>query len=162
MQEPKQTLPYGGDRLQTKIRKVRGNNEKSRNHVQQGPGQTLPYRGDLFQTNTRKVKGNIEQLRHHVQQEPEQTLPYHIHRTASQQLPVYHDSKRGGNLLQTKIRNISGNIEPLRHAVQRALGLGDEQIVINRLTGHIIIKVFQGGKQKQDPEANWRPCTRDT
>lgn len=81
-------------------------------------------------------------------QEPMQTLPYHVHRTASQRLPVYHmDKGGGGNLRQTKIRKISGNIEQLSHDIQQALGLADGRIVINQLTKHIIIKVFLGGNR---------------
>lgn len=70
-----------------------------------------------------------------------QALPYHIHRTASQQLPVYHLAKRGGNLHQTKVRKIDGDINALRNDLQRALGLKEEHIVINQLTRHVIIKV---------------------
>lgn len=83
-------------------------------------------------------------------EEPKQTLQYHIHRTPSQQLPVYQLSKRGGNLHQTKIRKISGNLEQLRHDIQQALGLTDERIMINQLTRHIIIKVFHGGNRNRN------------
>ena len=68
-------------------------------------------------------------------------LPYHVYRTASQKLPIYHLAKRGGNLHQTRIRKIEGDRERLRDEIQRALGLKDELVIINRLTGHIIIKV---------------------
>ncbi|MCJ1471429.1 hypothetical protein MMC13_000068 [Lambiella insularis] len=67
-------------------------------------------------------------------------LSYHVHRTASKQLPVYHDAKRGGNLHQTRIRKIEGSINDLRNELQEALELREEQIVINQLTRHIIIK----------------------
>lgn len=72
---------------------------------------------------------------------PSQPLSYHVHRTASQQLPVYHLAKRGGNLHQTRVRKIDGNIADLRNDLQRALGLKEEHITINQLTKHIIIKV---------------------
>ncbi|KAL8754618.1 MAG: hypothetical protein Q9184_005052 [Pyrenodesmia sp. 2 TL-2023] len=68
-------------------------------------------------------------------------LPYHIHRTPSQQLPVYHLAKRGGNLLQTRLRKIDGDIMKLKLELQQALGLQQEEISINQLTRHIIIKV---------------------
>ena len=68
-------------------------------------------------------------------------LPYHVHRTASQKLPIYHLAKRGGNLHQTRIRKIEGNVEKLREEIVATLALREETVVINRLTGHIIIKV---------------------
>ncbi|KAL8998461.1 MAG: hypothetical protein Q9169_002498 [Polycauliona sp. 2 TL-2023] len=70
-----------------------------------------------------------------------QSLPYHIHRTPSQQLPVYQLAKRGGNLLLTRLRKIDGDITRLKEELQQALGLKQEQISINQLTKHIIIKV---------------------
>lgn len=94
-------------------------------------------------------------------QESQQTLPYHVHRTASNQLPVYHDAKRGGNLLQTRIRKISGSLEQLKHDVQQALGLPNERIVINQLTRQIVIKVFEGGNRSKSLEADRHSCTRD-
>ena len=68
-------------------------------------------------------------------------LPYHVHRTASQKLPIYHLAKRGGNLHQTRIRKIQGDVEKLREELVASLALKEETVVINRLTGHIIIKV---------------------
>lgn len=70
-------------------------------------------------------------------------LPYHVHRTASQQLPIYQLAKRGGNLHQTRIRKIEGDVEKLKDEVTRALGIREDLVVINRLTGHIVIKVRQ-------------------
>ena len=69
-------------------------------------------------------------------------LPYYIHRTASQQLPIYKLAKRGGNLRQTRLRKVEGDIGRLRSDLQEALGLENEHIKINQLTKHIIIKVF--------------------
>ena len=69
------------------------------------------------------------------------SLPYHVHRTASQKLPIYHLAKRGGNLHQTRIRKIQGNVEKLREEIVATLALTEDTVVINRLTGHIIIKV---------------------
>ena len=68
-------------------------------------------------------------------------LPYHIHRTASQQLPIYKLAKRGGNLRQTRLRKIEGDLARLRSDLQDALSLESEHIKINPLTKHIIIKV---------------------
>ncbi|KAL9136270.1 MAG: hypothetical protein Q9175_002527 [Cornicularia normoerica] len=70
------------------------------------------------------------------------SLPYHVHRTASLNLPIYHLAKRGGNLHQTRIRKIEGNVEKLREEIVATFALREEAVVINRLTGHIIIKVL--------------------
>lgn len=72
---------------------------------------------------------------------PPSPLAYHVHRTPSQLLPVYHLAKRGGNLRQTRIRKIEGDVELLRDEIRNELGLKEHLVVINRLTGHIIIKV---------------------
>ena len=68
-------------------------------------------------------------------------INYHVDRTPSKQLPIYHLIKAGGNLKQTRIRKISGDITALRTDLQRELGLREDQIRINQLTRHIIIKV---------------------
>lgn len=70
-----------------------------------------------------------------------QPLSYHVNRTASKQLPVYQTTKRGGNLRQTKVRKIEGNIQALREEMRSAMGLQEEHIAINHLTKHILIKV---------------------
>lgn len=69
-------------------------------------------------------------------------LPYYVYRTASQQLPVYQIAKRGGNLHQTRIRKINGDVKKLRDDIQKALELKEGNIAINSITGHITIKVF--------------------
>lgn len=81
---------------------------------------------------------------------PPPPLAYHVHRTASHQLPIYHLAKRGGNLHQTRIRKIEGNVEVLRNEIESSLGLREGLVFINRLTGHIIIKVRQ--------DMNCKPC----
>lgn len=67
--------------------------------------------------------------------------PYVVHRTGSRQLPIYLDAKRGGNLHQTRIRKIDGDIMRLRDQLQEHLKLESKDVVVNRLTRHIIIKV---------------------
>jgi len=67
-------------------------------------------------------------------------LPYHVQRTASQELPVYQLAKRGGNLHQTRIRKIRGDIAALRDQLQSSLKLKRQDATINQLTGHIILK----------------------
>ena len=72
---------------------------------------------------------------------PLRTEPYHVSRTPSQQLPIYLLAKRGGNLHQTRVKKIEGDIATLRKELQQALVIDEEDIKINQLTRHIIIKV---------------------
>lgn len=88
----------------------------------------------------------------HQSADPPLPLPYHVRRTASQQLPVYHLAKRGGNLHQTRIRKIEGDVESLMKEIKIALGLKEELVVINRLTGHVIIKV------RECTDCLWHAC----
>jgi large subunit ribosomal protein L49 len=67
--------------------------------------------------------------------------PYLVRRSHSNNLPVYLLNKRGGNLKQTKLRKIEGNISALRTDLQEALGLEKGDVVVNQLTQQIIIKV---------------------
>lgn len=77
---------------------------------------------------------------------------YRITRTHTNGLPVYLLSKRGGNLKQTKLRRIEGNIMDLRRDLQKALGVEDEkEVVVNQLTQQIIVKVCVS------PMVWWRP-----
>ncbi|KAI4113836.1 MAG: hypothetical protein LQ345_005271 [Seirophora villosa] len=75
-------------------------------------------------------------------------LPYHVHRTPSQQLPVYQLAKRGGNLLLTRLRKIDGDIMRLKLHLQQALDLRPEEISINQLTRHIHIKGWRRNEVK--------------
>ena len=68
--------------------------------------------------------------------------PYRIALTKSQQWPVYHLRKRGGNMHITTVKHIEGDIELLRTDLQEALGLQDAKDVrISQLTKQIIVKV---------------------
>ncbi|OCL11944.1 hypothetical protein AOQ84DRAFT_228547 [Glonium stellatum] len=68
-------------------------------------------------------------------------LKYHVARTPSNQLPVYQDSKRGGNLHQTLIRKITGDARVLSDDIRQHLGLRDKDVVVNPVTGHVVVKV---------------------
>jgi hypothetical protein len=76
-------------------------------------------------------------------------LPYFVRRTPSNQLPVYLVTKTGGTKQQTKIQKTEGDLEALRNDLARTLGLesGDPraakspEVAINRLNGHIVVKV---------------------
>lgn len=62
---------------------------------------------------------------------------------------MYLVTKAGGTKRQTKIQKIEGDLEALRSDLARALGVetgapGEKKspdVTINRLTGHIIVKV---------------------
>lgn len=76
-------------------------------------------------------------------------LPYFIRRTPSNQLPVYLVTKAGGTKRLTKLQKTEGDLDALRSDLALFLGLESREIgapespdvVINRLTGHILIKV---------------------
>jgi large subunit ribosomal protein L49 len=74
---------------------------------------------------------------------PLTNLPYFIRRTPSNQLPVYLVTKAGGTKQQTKIQKTEGDLDALRADLARALGLeqNPSDVTINRLNGHIIVKV---------------------
>lgn len=73
---------------------------------------------------------------------PSQSLEYRVSRTPSAQLPIYLLAKRGGNLKQTRVKKIEGNIAQLREDLKVALGIEeDREIQVNHLTRHIIVKV---------------------
>jgi len=67
-------------------------------------------------------------------------LPYFVHRSNTNNLPVYEEAKRGGNLHQTRIRKLEGDLPALREQLITALNLPPERISINSVTQHIIIK----------------------
>ncbi|KAK8203898.1 mitochondrial large subunit ribosomal protein-domain-containing protein [Phyllosticta capitalensis] len=67
-------------------------------------------------------------------------LPYFVMRTPSAKLPVYHETKAGGNLHQTKLRKIEGDIRKLKSAIQTELGLDPSEVKINDVTRNILIK----------------------
>ena len=65
---------------------------------------------------------------------------YHIERSRSKNLPIYTDYKRGGNLYLTTVRRITGNSTALRDELRAFLKKRAEDITINTVTGHIVIK----------------------
>ncbi|KAF8250116.1 hypothetical protein K440DRAFT_541817, partial [Wilcoxina mikolae CBS 423.85] len=67
-------------------------------------------------------------------------LPYFVHRSKSQNFPVYEEAKRGGNMLQTRIRKVEGNADALREQLMAQLNLEKDRIFVNHLTRHVIIK----------------------
>lgn len=70
-------------------------------------------------------------------------LPYFVRRTASNQLPVYLVTKAGGTKQLTKIQKTEGDLDALRDDLAYTLDVDvrSPDVSINRLTGHIIVKV---------------------
>ena len=97
-------------------------------------------------------------------------LSYHVHRTPSQELPVYHSKKGGGTLLQTLLRKIDGDRRALIQDLVPALGIEETDIKVNAVNGHVVIKVSEsrspsasaGGErhetQERESEADERDC----
>jgi large subunit ribosomal protein L49 len=55
-------------------------------------------------------------------------------------LPIYTLRKAGGNKPVTRVKKIDGKSEILRDELRELLGLAEKEVVINRTTGHIMIK----------------------
>ncbi|KAH6721195.1 mitochondrial large subunit ribosomal protein-domain-containing protein [Leptodontidium sp. MPI-SDFR-AT-0119] len=66
--------------------------------------------------------------------------PYLLLRTPSNKLPIYHLSKRGGNKKLTRVRKIEGDVNMLRQDLQKELGMGEKDVVVNQLTRQVIVK----------------------
>ncbi|KAH7085934.1 mitochondrial large subunit ribosomal protein-domain-containing protein [Paraphoma chrysanthemicola] len=65
---------------------------------------------------------------------------YHVSRSASKNLPIYTDYKRGGNLHLTTVRKITGDLSALRDELRVYLNKKNEDVKINDLTKHVIVK----------------------
>lgn len=69
---------------------------------------------------------------------------YHVARTTTKNLPIYTDYKRGGNLKLTTIRKITGDLSALKEELKLYLRMKDEDVKINSLTQHVIVKASPG------------------
>ncbi|KAF1838024.1 hypothetical protein BDW02DRAFT_542939 [Decorospora gaudefroyi] len=65
---------------------------------------------------------------------------YHVSRSASKNLPIYTDYKRGGNLHLTTVRRITGDLSALRDELRVFLNKKNEDVTISSLTGHVVVK----------------------
>lgn len=114
---------------------------------------------------TQQTRSFLAQIRRQSQAQPQKghtipppsaanlqltNLPYFIRRTPSNQYPVYLVTKAGGTKRQTKVQKTEGDLDALRSDLARYLGFesGDPRapksadVMVNRVTGHIIVKVF--------------------
>ncbi|KAL9624520.1 MAG: hypothetical protein Q9160_001184 [Pyrenula sp. 1 TL-2023] len=83
-------------------------------------------------------------------------IPYHIHRTPSSRLPVYHDSKRGGNQHLTLIRKLSGDLELLKSDLSQALGLDGPDAQKIKKKGRKVDSIHINWTTKQIVVRGWR------
>ncbi|KAI0096284.1 mitochondrial large subunit ribosomal protein-domain-containing protein [Nemania sp. FL0031] len=67
-------------------------------------------------------------------------LPYFVHRNNLSNLSIYQKSKRGGNYKVTVVKNGEGDLIALKQDIKDALQLSNEEISINSVTKHIMIK----------------------
>ncbi|KAB5542591.1 putative mitochondrial large ribosomal subunit L49 [Coniochaeta sp. 2T2.1] len=74
---------------------------------------------------------------------PASRPPYLVSRTPSLFLPVYQDTKRGGNKKLTVLKKVQGDARVLKEDLRTELGLEEGQIRINHVTGHIEIVGFR-------------------
>ena len=65
---------------------------------------------------------------------------HHVSRSINKNLPIYTDYKRGGNLHLTTIRKITGDLSALRDELRVFLNKKNEDVKINSLTSHVIVK----------------------
>ena len=71
---------------------------------------------------------------------------YYVRRTRSNQLPVYTDIRNGKTRLLTLIRRIDGDPRVLSQELKECLGLNQDEITVNRVTGHVVVK----GRRKME------------
>ncbi|KAI3339232.1 mitochondrial large subunit ribosomal protein-domain-containing protein [Ustulina deusta] len=67
-------------------------------------------------------------------------LPYFVGRNSLNNLSVYHKKKRGGNLKLTLVKLGEGDLLALKRDLVATLQLSDDEVAINSVTRHIIIK----------------------
>ncbi|KAI1429058.1 hypothetical protein F5Y12DRAFT_799206 [Xylaria sp. FL1777] len=73
--------------------------------------------------------------------EASRRLPYFVGRNNLHNLSVYLKKKRGGNHKITTLKNCEGDLAALKLDLKTALQLHDNEISINSVTNHIVIKV---------------------
>lgn len=73
--------------------------------------------------------------------QPRGPPPFVINRTASQNLPIYLESKRGGNKKLTLIRKLEGDRNVLAEWLAEDLGLDRKQVRVKAPTNHVELEV---------------------
>ena len=67
--------------------------------------------------------------------------PYFVGRTHSNNLPVFHDTKAGGNQKWTLVKKGQGDVPALADHLRAALELPRDTVKVNPVNNHIMIKV---------------------
>ncbi|CAI9625904.1 unnamed protein product [Alternaria burnsii] len=65
---------------------------------------------------------------------------YAVSRSVNKNLPIYTDYKRGGNLHLTTVRKITGDVSALRDELRVFLNKKNEDVKINSVTQHVVVK----------------------
>lgn len=81
-------------------------------------------------------------------------LRYTVGRTASKQLPIYTEYKRGGARVQTRIRKVDGDPTQLAKDLEKDLQIPEKDISVNLLTKHVIVRGPYNGAIKSFMERN--------
>ncbi|KAH9879814.1 hypothetical protein J1614_001838 [Plenodomus biglobosus] len=105
------------------------------------PSNPLPFSDDFPPKSSSKSYSKSSSSRPTQPQPIPRTRPkYHVERSKTRNLPIYTDFKRGGNLHITMIRKVTGDLFALRDELRVVLCKKDEDVTINPLTSHIVIK----------------------
>lgn len=78
---------------------------------------------------------------------PPRQLPYFVERNPFNNFGVYQQKKRGGNLKVTLLKKGAGDLVALKNDLIDALQLRAEEVSINNVTKHIMLKV--GSRRSQ-------------
>jgi large subunit ribosomal protein L49 len=111
---------------------------------QSSTSKTTPRRADAVPTPSPTSKRNTTASLKSTPP-PSASIPlspprYHVSRSASKNLPIYTDYKRGGNLHLTTVRKITGDLSALRDELRVYLNKKNEDVKINDLTKHVVVK----------------------
>jgi large subunit ribosomal protein L49 len=102
---------------------------------------TTPAPADVTNTESKLRKKSPKKPR--TPRESNLSLPqakYHVSRSVNKNLPIYTEYKRGGNLHLTTVRKITGDLSALRDELRVFLGKKNEDVKINPVTQHVIVK----------------------
>ncbi|PSR81945.1 ribosomal protein L49/IMG2, partial [Coniella lustricola] len=65
---------------------------------------------------------------------------YTVERTASKNVPVYDDKRAGGTRRLTLIKKVVGNAQDLKNDIISDLHFNKDDVSVNPVTGHVVIK----------------------
>ncbi|KAF1946682.1 hypothetical protein EJ02DRAFT_366846 [Clathrospora elynae] len=136
--EPKPTLP--SKHLRADVKPTKAQTSKPTQADAVAPSASTP---PPTPPNTESGLKSDKSRKPRVTRAPKLELPppkYHVSRSATKNLPIYTDYKRGGNLHQTIVRKITGDLSALRDELRVFLNKKNEDVKINALTQHVVVK----------------------